>query len=165
VLDRGLAWICFAGSAAISVGAVYLAAEEPSIFRTALALWCGGCVLLSSVVLIRGATLKLADDGFELTGPLSKCKHRWEEVKRFGFTGFGPGKAVCVELYSSTAKKGPLTFLIHALSGFDYGIPTFFFGKSPDDLINLLREWHTGASIERRMEISPREGRGEVPED
>jgi hypothetical protein len=143
--DRGRAWIRLVGSAALALVAIFLAVEDRSAFGAMVALFFGVCTFSCAAILLRGVRLELRDDGFQIRAPFGERNHRWQEVKRFGYSGLGPAKIVCFELVKRPERTGLLPLLTHTLSGFDYGIPNVL-TLSPDNLVEELRGWHARAT-------------------
>ncbi len=102
-------------------------------------------VMFSSVLIPRGAYLKLDDAGFTICSIFTPRAFRWNEVYPFEVSQQSKGRKLVVFDYTS-AYRGPRRARMPAVKseGFDAFLPDSY-GRSPEELAALMNEWRARA--------------------
>lgn len=125
-------------------------------------LWLGaaGCVAAFPVFLpmiLRGSTLRLDAEGFEVFQGLKRSKFTWIDASEFSVADAGvlsPAQNLMVVFDDALTKDGTIASLNRSLIGRSGALPDTY-GLEPEELAWLLNQWRQRALAKRAPTLPP----------
>jgi hypothetical protein len=99
----------------------------------------GGAIAFSSLLLPKGAYLKLDSGGFTACWLFRTHRYRWSDVDRFEVRRIGWREFVGFNLSKEPRSRQSAPRLSWRVVGFDGGVPAY--GMSAQELAALMNEW------------------------
>lgn len=109
-----------------------------------------GSLVFILQLLPNSSTLLLEPDGFTVRSLYRSHKYKWDDISHFAVTRIGVNKMVAFDFSGSYEKGQRARQLSAGLSGYEGALPDSY-GMKPEHLAQLLNEWKSRYSDERRV--------------
>ena len=128
--------------ALVCAGLLLLQDDDFEIIGIVGAIYFAFHALLWASMLFPQNGLELNRESLTLRMGFRTATYRWIEVERFHLAGFGPLRAIYIDVSKTVRSRGLFQAQHRLQTGFDDSLPNVF-EIVPGDLLALLLDWHS----------------------
>ena len=138
--SRGKAMLLLLGSIGFVAGGYWMSKEEPLVGWLCVVFFGLGIPTSLLMMSPKGMSLRLDEDGFEMSSLVKKVRTRWAAVEVFRIGAIHGAKMIEVVYKPEYAHLKNLRKAVGALSGMEGAIPNSY-NVSLTELERVLNEW------------------------
>lgn len=116
---------------------VFVAPSNPLI-GWATAIFFGACALIGVLLLVKGASLRLDEEGFEMVGVFKSSRFRWADIESIRMAKIRGTSVIALDYKDGHARRSQVS---RSLAGMDASVGNIY-NVSLNELCETLKEWH-----------------------
>lgn len=139
----------------VSLGWIALQDEVPTWEKSIMGIsviLIAAAIPLFAIMILRGATLRLDAEGFEMFQGFKRSRYLWSDASEFSVADvnvFAPAEHMMVMFDDAKTKDGAIASLSRRFVGHSGGLPDTY-GMEVSDLAWLMNEWRERALASQR---------------